>query len=272
MGGTLEDRPRYNKTRCFETFPFPKADEATATQIATLAEQLDAHRKRQQEQHPGLTMTGMYNVLERLRRQSVPGNDEPPLTAKEKEIHEQGLVSVLRELHDDLDRAVFQAYGWQDLGEKLIGRPGATTPWPEKPEEQQEAEEQLLQRLVDLNHQRAAEEAQGHIRWLRPDYQAPEQAPEQTRLAAKADSAQTPATPAAPAAKHPWPKTLQAQIRAVRAELTTSPMSAASLAARFKRNPKKSVTEVLGALTELGMVAKSPDGSIRLRENQVSQI
>ena len=31
------------------------------------AEQLDAHRKRQQAQHPKLTMTGMYNVLEQLR-------------------------------------------------------------------------------------------------------------------------------------------------------------------------------------------------------------
>jgi hypothetical protein len=27
-GGTLEDRPRYNKTRCFETFPFPDASDA----------------------------------------------------------------------------------------------------------------------------------------------------------------------------------------------------------------------------------------------------
>ncbi|MDZ7789935.1 MAG: hypothetical protein U5L08_05455 [Xanthomonadales bacterium] len=118
--------PRYNKTRCFETFPFPEPDEATANQIAELAEQLDTHRKRQQEQHPGLTMTGMYNVLEKLRR-------EEELTDKEKKIHEQGLVSVLRELHDDLDRAVFHAYGWDDLAEKLVGRPGATTPGPKSP-------------------------------------------------------------------------------------------------------------------------------------------
>jgi hypothetical protein len=27
-GGTLEDRPRYNKTRCFEPFPFPEVSEA----------------------------------------------------------------------------------------------------------------------------------------------------------------------------------------------------------------------------------------------------
>ena len=39
-----------------------------ASGIATLAEQIDAHRKRQQQLHPGLTLTNCYNVLERLRR------------------------------------------------------------------------------------------------------------------------------------------------------------------------------------------------------------
>mgnify|MGYP001323128146 CR=1 FL=1 len=73
--------------------------------IRELGEQLDAHRKRQQAAHPELTMTGMYNVLEKLR-------SGEPLTAKEKTIHEQGLVSVLRQLHDDLDTAVAAAYGW----------------------------------------------------------------------------------------------------------------------------------------------------------------
>ncbi len=257
--------PTYVKSKCFETFPFPGADEATATRIANLAKQLDAHRKRQQEQHPGLTMTGLYNVLERLRRQSVPGSDEPPLSAKEKEIHEQGLVSVLRELHDDLDRAVFQAYGWQDLADRLVGRPGATTPWPEKPEEQQDAEEELLQRLVDLNHQRAAEEAQGQIRWLRPDYQAPDATPEQTQLTTTSDDAEeaTAGTATATTTKHPWPKTLQAQIRAIRAELTTIPTSPADLAIRFKGNPKQSIKNVLEGLCEVGVLRRTGDGHFR---------
>jgi hypothetical protein len=34
-------------------------------------------------------------------------------------------------------------------------------------------EQQLLTRLVALNHERAAEEKRGLIRWLRPDFQAP---------------------------------------------------------------------------------------------------
>jgi hypothetical protein len=253
--------PIYIKSACFETFPFPESDEATSKHVANLAEQLDAHRKRQQAQHPGLTMTGMYNVLEKLRR-------EETLTAKEKEIHEQGLVSVLRELHDELDSYVFQAYGWDDLAELLVGRPGATTPWPEKPEDQLEAEEALLQRLVDLNHQRAAEEAQGKIRWLRPDYQAPDETPEQTKLGTgDQDQPAQPSATAASTKKLPWPKTLQAQIRAVRDQLATTPMDAPTLAAQFKRKPEKSVTQVLDALAELWMVGSDESGQYRLREN-----
>ena len=37
------------------------------------------------------------------------------LTAKEKVVHEHGLVGVLKSLHDELDAAVLQAYGWTDL-------------------------------------------------------------------------------------------------------------------------------------------------------------
>ncbi|MCP5559977.1 MAG: hypothetical protein H7A55_19685 [Verrucomicrobiaceae bacterium] len=52
-------------------------------------------------------------------------------------------------MHDDLDAAVFAAYGW----------PATLT------------DAEILERLVALNAQRAAEEARGIIHWLRPDYQ-----------------------------------------------------------------------------------------------------
>jgi hypothetical protein len=92
------------KGRCFD--PFPLCTEEQKKRIRSIAEELDAHRKRVQAHH-GLTLTGMYNVLEKLRSGSE-------LTAKEKLIHDNGLVSVLQPLHDDLDAAVFAAYGWPE--------------------------------------------------------------------------------------------------------------------------------------------------------------
>ena len=101
-GGTLEDRPVYNKTLCFDPFPFPVASAAQQTELRTLGERLDAHRKQRQILYPSLTLTGMYNVLAKLRAGET-------LTPAERTIHEQGLVTVLRELHDEMDRAVLEA-------------------------------------------------------------------------------------------------------------------------------------------------------------------
>ncbi|MCW1937819.1 class I SAM-dependent DNA methyltransferase [Pseudomonas sp. MDMC_285] len=247
--------PRYNKTRCFETFPFPDATPEQQAQIRDLAERLDAHRKRQQAQHPELTLTGTYNVLEKLRAGE-------PLNVKDKTIHEQALVSVLRELHDELDRAVFAAYGWHDLAAQLVGKPGATTPLPDKPEAQAEAEEELLCRLVALNSERAAEEARGHIRWLRPEYQNPSAAVASEQSEAELDdTTDFESVPAAAAAtgKLTWPKQMREQVAAVRHALSQSPLPADALAAQFKRSPKVAVQAVLDALEELGMVQRDAD-------------
>ncbi len=246
--------PRYTKTRCFETFPFPDCDRKLQAKIGQLTEQLDSHRKRQQTRHPGLTLTGMYNVLEKLRASEA-------LTAKEKTIHEQGLVSVLRELHDDLDRGVFEAYGWDDLGSKLVGRPGATTPLPDKDEDQAEAEEELLHRLVNLNTQRAAEEAKGHIRWLRPEYQAPDY--QHTEQAEADVSQQQEETTAVTTKKATWPKAMRDQVAVVRHHLSQQPHTGESLAILFKRKPVDKVESVLDALVSLGLVVER-DGAFEL--------
>ena len=58
-GGTLEDRPRYNKTRCFEPFPFPACTNALKRRIRELGERLDAHRKKQQAEHEDRSITEM---------------------------------------------------------------------------------------------------------------------------------------------------------------------------------------------------------------------
>ncbi len=200
--------PRYNKSRCFEPFPFPAPSAPQTDTIRKLAAQIDSHRKRQQAAHANLTLTGIYNVLEKLRSGEA-------LTAKEKTLHEQGLVSVLRELHDELDRAVFAAYGWDDLADRLVGKPGATTPLPDKPDDQTETEEELLCRLVAHNTARGAEEAQGQIRWLRPNYQSPGHGSgpagdaQQVEIETRDEEATAPATKAD---KHPWPPGLPGQV------------------------------------------------------------
>ena len=108
-----------------------------------IAEELDALRKERLRLHPDLTLTGLYNVLAKLRSGEA-------LTEAEREIHDHGLVGLLRQLHDDLDRAAFAAYGWpSDL-----------------------TDDDLLARLVALNRERAEEEFRGKIRWLRPEFQA----------------------------------------------------------------------------------------------------
>lgn len=242
---------RYNKTRCFDTFPFPDEDtgltEALRARIAALAEQIDAHRKRvlaQPDVGAGLTLTKLYNVRDALRAGQ-------PLSDKDRAIHTAGLVGVLHSLHTELDTAVLHAYGWADLS----AAPPA------------HATADLLQRLVALNAQRAAEEAQDRIRWLRPEFQNP-QIPafkpliqEQVALiepAPEADSSDknSEKNKSAPTTAHAWPSTLPEQIRAIADTLAASPspLTLAQLAQGFKGKGawKKSLPTLLQTLHALG--------------------
>jgi REP element-mobilizing transposase RayT len=160
----------------------------------------------------------------------------PPLTPKERTIHEQGLVAVLRQLHDELDAAVADAYGWP-----------ADLPAGE-----------ILQRLVELNARRAAEEASGVIRWLRPEYQraragvAPVQA---TLVEEEAD-----ADVIAPAVAQPlpWPASMPEQARAVRGVLqqAVAPLTPAAVAACFVKADRVRVAELLETLASLGQAVE----------------
>ena len=171
--------PRYTKSKCFDPFPFPADDTGfdaagpLARRIRDLAEQIDAHRKRvlasAEGTQAGLTLTGLYNVIEALRAGRT-------LSPKEKLHHQAGLAGVLLSLHDELDAAVLAAYGWADLG---------ATPWADA-DARQAWTDALLERLVALNARRAADEARGLIRWLRPDYQDPARRAAQAAQAAEA--------------------------------------------------------------------------------------
>ncbi len=248
--------PRYTKTRCFETFPFPAPGAPHQARIRQLAEDLDAHRKQRQALHPGLTMTGMYNVLEQLRTGA-------PLRPKDRVIHEQGLVAVLRELHDELDAAVLAAYGWDDLTAALLasrpvgcGDAGTASADTESATPAADVEEIILQRLVALNAERAAEERRGLIRWLRPELQHPAGTGAITAASAS-DAAAVDTGP-----KPDWPKTLPDQFQALRTALAAraAPVTAADLAQGFTRAPRAKVAELLDTLASLGHARRLDDG------------
>jgi len=228
-GSMLGPTPVYVKTTCFEKFPFPDCTDEQKARIRELAEALDAHRKRQQAQHPTLTITDMYNVLQKLRA-NVALNEREQLT------HAQGLISVLKQIHDDLDASVGAAYGY----------PANLS------------DEEILERLVELNAARAAEEHTGHIRWLRPAYQKPAGG-----IAAAFEPDTDTAAPAiTQKGKQEWPKTIPEQARAVRQALHAerTGATAAQLAKHFTRARVERVEELLQTLASLGQARETERG------------
>lgn len=266
--------PRYSKTRCFEPFPFPLvASEpgervAVAERVRELAERLDHHRKHQQSVREGLALTAIYNVLQQLR-------DGETLSSKERTAHDQGLVSVLREIHDDLDAAVLEAYGWSDLLPVLRVAHGNDAPSAGQSQDDAKRafDEAILERLVALNAERAAEEARGLVRWLRPEFQNPAGAkPTQPELVGDEDEEEADALAVviAPTKPKPWPKDPVEQVRAVADLLAASSVSLGEqeIAARFTaRGPwKRRLPQLLATLVAVGR-AREENGRFSRVEN-----
>ncbi len=204
---------------------------------------LDSHRKQVQAAHPDITITGMYNLLEKLRAGE-------PFTDLDRAYNNKALVSTLKQIHDDLDTAVFAAYGWQDLA----GKPNP------------EITETILERLVALNAERATEERNGHIRWLRPEYQAPAQVQAtQTTLAGIGDEAETAITPVE---QQKWSSQPKDQLAAIRDLLRSSSgaWTVVQIANQFtgKNTQKKleAISENLDRLEWFGLLVKREESEI----------
>ena len=221
------------------TYSFERKVYVTLGDGTKKLKKLDAHRKSRQLLHPELTLTGMYNVLDALRS----GRE---LTDKEKNIYEYGLVRVLRELHDELDAAVADAYDWPvDL-----------------------SNEEILTRLVALNAERSEEEKDGKIRWLRPEYQTKSKEERKEILKSfdfvpieqpAAEKKKTKASKAKTEVKTVWPSDILEQTQAVRNAIDALREAAvavtpSSVAERFTRAPRARVQEILQALETLGFV------------------
>lgn len=243
-GADLGPTPRYQKSRFFDPFPFPDPPDTLKARIRDTAEELDALRKQVQAEHPRLTLTQIYNVLEKLRAGQ-------PLTDEDEIIKTNGLVLILKELHDKIDTLVAEANGW----------PANLS------------DDEILARLVALNAERAAEEKRGLIRWLRPDYQRPRAGLIDTQAMAEAD-AQTvaPLVAAAEKAQKPsFPASDVERTAAVFAALleTRAPLDARTLATTFKQGAKvePAIARVLSSLARLGHVHTGDGNSFALRRS-----
>ena len=144
----MEDRLRYTPSDCFETFPFPENFETLVRLEAIGNEYYEFRAQLMIANNEGLTKT--YN------RFHDPHERSPE-------------IKKLRELHDAMDRAVLDAYGWTDLVptcEFLLDyeededdedsssrrRKPWRYRWPD------DVRDEVLARLLELNKQRAEQE------------------------------------------------------------------------------------------------------------------
>jgi hypothetical protein len=221
--------PRYNKTRCFDPFPFPDPPNLLRHRIADIAEMLDRHRRDALLRDDGMTTTAIYNVLEKLRA----GRS---LDLGEKHVHDAAACGVLLDLHDELDAAVAEAYGWSS--------PMGT--------------EEMLEHLVALHHERRIEEAAESVRWLRPEFQvagslfAPQKAP--MRPAAPSEETYGPLR---------WPDKAVEQIAALLGLFVTGPLSVETAGGWFENPDMVLIKRHLNTLVLMGEVQRDQDGLCR---------
>jgi hypothetical protein len=150
-GSTLKDDLTYTPSDCFETFPFPRKWQTKDVLQQVGCAYYESRAALMVMSNEGLTKT--YNRFH-----------DPDETSHD--------ILRLRELHAAMDRAVLEAYGWHDIGEKAHceflldyedeededdGRARKRKKpwryrWPD------EIRDEVLARLLALNVERAAEE------------------------------------------------------------------------------------------------------------------
>ena len=151
FGSSLGDGLRYTPSDCFETFPFPNGWATDSALEAVGHEYYEFRASLMVRNDEGLTAT--YN------RFHDPYEDDPE-------------IARLRDLHAAMDRAVLDAYGWTDIPtdcEFLLDYEIDEEEWgnrkkPYRYRWPDDVRDEVLARLLELNAERAAEEARSVLR------------------------------------------------------------------------------------------------------------
>ena len=130
--GSLKFDLRYSPTDCFENFPFP----ADLDSLHEIGDRYLSHRKATMLEYD----QGLTTVYNRVHEQREDGNHA---------------IVALRSLRRELDRAVADAYGWDDLELEHDFR---DTQLGLRYTIDELTKVEALDRLLELNHERQAEE------------------------------------------------------------------------------------------------------------------
>ena len=142
----MKDDLRYTPSDCFETFPFPENWETHPA--------LEAAGKAYYEFRAALMVRNDEGLTKTYNRFHDPDERDPEIVK-------------LRELHAAMDRAVLDAYGWSDIPtdcEFLLDYEIDEEEWGDKKKPWRyrwpdEVRDEVLARLLELNAERAREEA-----------------------------------------------------------------------------------------------------------------
>ena len=183
LGSSMKDDLRYTPSDCFETYPFPDRipktkrwpgsgppEETDAIGLATSGDRsarasgrpdlwttnpyLEAAGQAYYEYRAALMVRNGEGMTKTYNRFHDPYEDDPE-------------IGRLRELHDAMDRAVLDAYGWSDIHtdcEFLLDYEIDEATWGRKKKPYRyrwpdPIRDEVLARLLALNAERAAEEA-----------------------------------------------------------------------------------------------------------------
>ena len=134
----MGDRVRYSTSDCFETFPFPQGllhDDSSCSELDSVGTQYYDFRK-------GIIQTKWLSLTDVNNELHNPASSLPD-------------IDRLRNIHVQLDNTVSAAYGWSDLD---LGHGFHKTKQGIRFTINESARREVLDRLLELNHQRYEEE------------------------------------------------------------------------------------------------------------------
>ena len=130
LSSTFGEGPRYAASNCFDTFPFPNPNpKESIMNLETIGQQVYEARAKYLIDHDiGLTI--YYNRLKDPKNRDAE-------------------ILMHRRLHEEMDRQVCLAYGWDDLAQAVPPFEVEDAAW----------KDEVIDRLYLLNAERAAEES-----------------------------------------------------------------------------------------------------------------